>query len=61
MEERERLTREIGNHLFESFADMPLLLLYNEIMVNPKVVAEWTYPGTGAGRSTHFHMIKAAP
>jgi hypothetical protein len=28
--------------------------------VNPKVVADWTYPGIGGGRSTHYHLIKAA-
>ena len=39
---------------------MPMILLYNEVVVNPKIVAEWTYPGTGAGRSTHFPLIKAA-
>lgn len=60
-QERERLAREIGDHLFESFADMPMLLLLNEVVANPKVVGEWTYPGTGAGRSTHFHLLKAAP
>ena len=27
---------------------------------NPKVVADWTYPGLGGGRSTHFHLLKAA-
>ena len=58
--ERQRLAREIGDHLFEEFADIPLLLLYNEVMANPKVVAGWTYPGPGAGRSTHFHLLKAA-
>src|SRR5499426_4791434 len=58
--ERQRLAREIGDHLFEEFADIPLLLLYNEIVANPKVVAGWTYPGPGAGRSTHFHLVKAA-
>ena len=57
--ERQRLAREIGDHLFEEFADIPLLLLYNEVVANPKVVAEWTYPGPGAGRSTHFHLLKA--
>ena len=57
--ERQRLARAIGDHLFEEFADMPLLLLYNEVMANPKVVAGWTYPGPGAGRSTHFHLLKA--
>jgi len=58
--ERQRLAREIGDHLFEEFADMPLLLLYNEVVANPKVVAGWTYPGPGAGRTTHFHLLKAA-
>jgi peptide/nickel transport system substrate-binding protein len=59
-QERQRLAREIGDHLFEEFADIPLLLLYNEVVANPKVVAGWTYPGPGAGRSTHFHLLKAA-
>ena len=30
-----------------------------ETFFNPKVVAEWTFPGPGAGRSTHFHLLKA--
>jgi hypothetical protein len=30
------------------------------VAVNPKVVAEWTYPGLGGGRSTHYHLLKAA-
>jgi ABC-type transport system substrate-binding protein len=25
-----------------------------------KGVADWPYPGPGAGRSTHFHLLKAA-
>jgi ABC-type transport system substrate-binding protein len=58
-EERQRLARAIGDHLFEEFADMPLIWFYNEVVVNPKVVADWTYPGIGAGRSTHFHTLKA--
>lgn len=58
-EERQRLARAIGDHLFEAFADMPLIWFYNEVVVNPKVVADWKYPGIGAGRSTHFHLLKA--
>ena len=54
------MARAIGDHLFEEFADIPLLSIYNEVVVNPKVVADWTYPGPGAGRSTHFHLLKAA-
>jgi ABC-type transport system substrate-binding protein len=58
--ERQRLAREIGDHLFEEFATIPLFWLHNEVAVNPKVVADWTYPGLGGGRSTHFHLLKAA-
>lgn len=57
---RQQLAQEAGDHLFENFADIPLLLLFNEVVANPKVVSGWTYPGTGAGRSTHFHLLKAA-
>jgi ABC-type transport system substrate-binding protein len=58
-EERNRLARAIGDHLFNEFADIPLIWFYNEMVVNPKVVADWKYPGIGAGRSTHFHLLKA--
>jgi hypothetical protein len=58
--ERQRIAQEIGDHLFEEFAAIPLFWLYNEVAVNPKVVAEWTYPGLGGGRSTHYHLLKAA-
>jgi ABC-type transport system substrate-binding protein len=58
-EERQRLARVIGDHLFDEFADMPLIWFYNEVVVNPKAVADWQYPGLGGGRSTHFHLLKA--
>jgi ABC-type transport system substrate-binding protein len=57
--DRERVAREIGDHLFEEFSTIPLISIFNEVAVNPKVVADWTYPGPGAGRSTHFHLLKA--
>jgi hypothetical protein len=49
----------MGDHRFEALADMPLVLLFNEVVSNPKAVAEGTYPETGAGRSTHFHLLQA--
>jgi ABC-type transport system substrate-binding protein len=57
-EERQRIAQAIGDHLFEEFADIPLFWFRNEVMANPKVVAEWVYPGMAAGRSTHFHLVK---
>ena len=58
--ERQRLARAVADHLFEEFADIPLFWFANEVVANPKAVSEWVYPGLGAGRSTHFHLIKAA-
>ena len=59
-EKRERLAREVGDHLFAQFPDIPLFWLFNEVVANPKVVDSWTYPGTGGGRTTHFDLLKAA-
>jgi peptide/nickel transport system substrate-binding protein len=58
-EERQRLARAVGDHVYDEFADIPLIWFYNEVAVNPKVVADWQYPGIGAGRSTHFQTLKA--
>jgi hypothetical protein len=30
------------------------------VVFNPKVVAYWTYPGRGAGLTTHFFFLTAA-
>ena len=57
---RERVAREITDYLFEEFTSIPLITVPHEVVVNPKVVAGWTWPGQGAGRTTHFHLIKAA-
>jgi peptide/nickel transport system substrate-binding protein len=58
---RERVAREITDYLFEEFTSIPLITVPHEVAVNPKVVAAWTWPGQGAGRTTHFDLIKAAP
>jgi ABC-type transport system substrate-binding protein len=59
-EVRNRLAREVGDYMFAKVPDIPLFLLFNEVVANPKVVSTWTYPGTGGGRTTHFHLLKAA-
>lgn len=58
--ERNRLAQSIGDHLLENFPDIPLFWFSNEVFANPKVVGNWVYPGLGAGRTTHFHLIKPA-
>ena len=57
---RDALAREIGDYMFETITDIPLLWLFHEVVVNPEVVESWTYPGWGAGRTSHFNLLKSA-
>lgn len=56
--ERDRLMREIGDHLQSEYVDIPLFWFQNEVYANPKVVASMLYPGPAAGRTSHFELVK---
>lgn len=56
---RERVARDMTDYLFKEFTSIPLITVFHEVAVNPKVIAGWIWPGQGAGRTTHFHLIKA--
>jgi hypothetical protein len=58
---RGRLLREIGEHKFQEFADMPLFWLYAEAGVHPQYVAEYIFPGSITGFFTHLEYVKLAP
>jgi len=59
--ERARRLREIGDHKFTEFAEMPLFWLFAEATVNPKYVAEYVFPGVITGSFTHLEYVKPAP
>ena len=40
-----RLLREIGDHKFDAFAEIPMFWLFAEAVVNPKYIAEYAFPG----------------
>jgi peptide/nickel transport system substrate-binding protein len=54
------LWRRVGDLMFEKYMDVPLFWLPAEAMVDPTVVADWTYPGSISGTWTHVEYIKAA-
>jgi ABC-type transport system substrate-binding protein len=58
---RARLLREIGDHKFTEFAEIPLFWLFAEATVNPKYIAEYVFPGVITGYYTHLEYIKLAP
>ncbi len=59
--ERARLLREIGDHKFTEFAEIPLFWLFAEAAVNPKYVAAYVFPGVITGSFTHLEYVKPAP
>src|SRR2546429_8060343 len=59
--ERTRLLRELGDHKFTEFAEMALFWLFAEVAVNPRVIAEYVFPGSIPGFYTHLEYIKLAP
>ena len=58
--ERSRLLREIGDHKFDAFAEIPMFWLFAEAAVNPKHIAEYAFPGVITGSFTHLEYIKVA-
>jgi ABC-type transport system substrate-binding protein len=59
--ERARLLREIGDHRFNEFSEIPLFWLFAEAAVNPKFIAEYVFPGVITGYYTHLEYVKLAP
>jgi peptide/nickel transport system substrate-binding protein len=58
--ERTRLLREVGDHKFAEYADMPMFWFFAEATVNPKYIAEYTFPGVITGFFTHLEYVKLA-
>jgi ABC-type transport system substrate-binding protein len=60
-DERARLLRSIGDHKFNEFAELPLAALFADATINPKYIAEYTFPGIITGFYTHLEYIKLKP
>jgi peptide/nickel transport system substrate-binding protein len=58
--ERLELLKEVGNHLYEEFATMPILFLYGETLINPAVVAEYKADIGAFGASVDHEYTRPA-
>ena len=56
--ERMRLLREIGDQKFSEFTEMSLFWFFAEVTVNPRHIAEYTFPGVISGFFTHLEYVK---
>ncbi len=59
LKERDAQLRKIGNYKFESFETIPLFDVYIEVVVDPKIVADWPFSGWDGGDIGHTWLIKA--
>jgi ABC-type transport system substrate-binding protein len=58
-EKRDAQLRKIGNYKFESFEIIPLFDVFIEVLVDPKIVADWAFPGWDGGDIGHVWRITA--
>lgn len=57
---QDELWRQAGEIIFMQHKEVPLFWLPIEAVVDPKIVAGWTFPGSATGSWTHVENIKAA-
>ena len=57
---RAQLWTQYGNIIYKEHRYVPLFWLPVEAVVDPKVVGDWTFPGSISGNWTHVENIKAA-
>jgi peptide/nickel transport system substrate-binding protein len=56
---RDAQLRKIGNYKFENFETIPLFDVFIEVIVDPKIVADWPFPGWDGGDIGHTWLIQA--
>jgi peptide/nickel transport system substrate-binding protein len=57
--QRDAQLRKIGNYKFENFEIIPLFDVYIEVLVDPKIVDDWAFPGWDGGDIGHVWRITA--
>jgi ABC-type transport system substrate-binding protein len=57
--QRETQLRKIGNYKFENFEIIPLFDVFIEVLVDPKIVDDWAFPGWDGGDIGHVWRITA--
>jgi ABC-type transport system substrate-binding protein len=56
---RDAQLRKIGNYKFENFETIPLFDVFIEVVVDPKIVRDWPFPGWDGGDVGHTWRIMA--
>ena len=54
------LWRQVGDLMFDRYVSIPLFYLPAEVVVNPKIVGDWVFPGDITGARGRSQAIQAA-
>lgn len=57
---RDEIARQGFVHLFDTYAEIPMVAVNSRIVINPDVVANWEFPGISSSTLSHWHLIEAA-
>ena len=57
---RQAILRNLGNHKYQNYADIPLFWLKAEVGVNPDQVRDYVFPGSIPGSFTHLEYVEPA-
>ncbi len=55
--ERARIVGDMFTQVFDTYAHMPIATVSAEVLINPKRVASWQFPGASSSGFSHFHLI----
>ena len=56
--ERDQCARDIGNFLYDNYADIPMFMIPADVTVNPEYIEDYLWPGLTSAGVSHFHAIK---
>jgi len=58
--ERQEIAEGVGDYLYDNYVNINLGATFDEAIVNPARIEDWTFPGRAPGGKTHYHFIKRA-
>ena len=58
LDERHQCAREIGNFLYDNYADIPMFLIKADLTVDPEYIEDYLWPGLTSAGVSHYHEIK---
>ena len=59
LNERDRLQREMGDFIYDTYGYMPFFETFIEWTVDPNIVDQWPFPGNDGANYGHFDLITA--